>query len=291
MEQYLGLSTYPLDSPESIIFASLCLEGNLALWWEHSCRQADSPTAGFQSWTAFREALLAHLCPPSARPVAMQKMRELQQGRDSVSVFASKFLSLLTDLPDWGQDQKIDEFMAKANPDLTLPFAFMPHQPTTLEETIRMLSYYEQQQKQQRIVVKNYNKQAANNRYTTTSASTSYGHRDYSSTRAEPSTSEPMDIGTVRHRVMTIIEGTKTRYPRPDTPRRSSHSSRSASTFRSSSRATTPGRDRLANTTTRRSKLTQEQREELRANDGCLYCRQPHAGHIAANCPHLPSKK
>ena len=222
MEQYLGLSTYPLDSPESIIFASLCREGNLALWWEHSCRQADSPTAGFQSWTAFREALLAHLCPPSARPVAMQKMRELQQGRDSVSVFASKFLALLTDLPDWGQDQKIDEFMAKANPDLTLPFAFMPHQPTTLEETIRMLSYYEQQQKQQRIVVKNYNKQAANNRYTTTSASTSYGHRDYSSTRDEPSTSEPMDIGTIRHRVMTIIEGTKTRYPRLDTPRRSS---------------------------------------------------------------------
>ena len=85
----------------------------------------------------------------------MQKMRELQQGRDSVSVFASKFLALLTDLPDWGQDQKIDKFMAKANPDLTLPFAFMPHQPTTLEETIRMLSYYEQQQKQQRIVVKN----------------------------------------------------------------------------------------------------------------------------------------
>ena len=102
-----------------------------------------------------------------------------------------------------------------------------------------------------------------------------------------------MDIGTVRHRVMTIIEGTKTRYPRPDTPRRSSHSSRSrsASTSRSGSRATTPGRDRLANTTTRRSKLTQEQREELRANDGYLYCRQPHAGHIAANCPHLPSKK
>ena len=32
-------------------------------------------------------------------------------------------------------------------------------------------------------------------------------------------------------------------------------------------------------------KLTPEERNFLRANDGCYRCRKPHAGHVAANCP------
>ena len=288
MSQYLVMSGYNVNTPEAITFAAICLQGTLATWWENTCRQTSSSYAGFPHWAAFCTALFTYLCPPDARPRAMEKMRELQQGRDPVHVFVAKFLALLADIPDWSEQT---EFKAKANPDLAVSFALMTPQPTTLEEHIRLLTVFEQQQKEQRLQQKNFLKQANSRSHN------SYNHRDYSSTRVEPSTFAPMDIGTIRHRIMTLLEDTKTRHTRPDTPRpcRSSDSSRSRSpsaSHASSSRHTTPdkSKDRLANTSTRRSPLTDEERDSLRANDGCLYCRKPHAGHIAKNCPHRRNK-
>lgn len=40
----------------------------------------------------------------------------------------------------------------------------------------------------------------------------------------------------------------------------------------------------------RLQKITPEEREELRSTGGCFYCRRPHAGHMASNCPAKTNK-
>ena len=254
----LSIAGHDLNSPKTIAFVSVFLDGRARNWWEltkatifHTDPSIDPllhEAAGFTSWDTFAAAFQKHLGEDRPTDRAMERLVKLQQ-TTSVLSYGEKFTQHIKMLPTLdsastrffylqGLKTQIRQMMAGRFDDNT-PWPELHDlamQCDAVRSPINTSNYF----------------QPTNPRHPVSSSAT------------------PMDIGNI-----TTFNRSGSRSPSPH-PR--PHSSATRYT-----RPQTPASVRP------RPKLTPEERAYLKANGGCFRCRQP--GHFAHRCPENKNDK
>lgn len=237
------------DTPEAVRAASSLLSGAAQQWFQscvQSAKQAgygDETAGGFLTFDDFAKAMECFLGDPLPELKARIALRNLAQNR-SVLDYASEFQRLISYIP--GIDTG------------SLRFAFWyglkPRIQELLTGKIEDVETW-------------YGIRDLAHRFDTQMFMPKHGpfasSRSYSSPRDKRD--DPMDLGTAH-----VNSSARGRAPTPGPSRgRSPTPHRSMSPARSSA--------------PRLTKLTDQERAQLRAAGACFRCRQP--GHVSANCP------
>jgi hypothetical protein len=108
IEQYAALTR--IEEGARAFFAASFFRGPAALWWRSfvmALQDPANPAANIAcDWPRFREACLTQFRPVNAARVAREKLMNLTQ-TTSVAIYAHKFRTLLLDLRDLGEADRL----------------------------------------------------------------------------------------------------------------------------------------------------------------------------------------
>lgn len=110
VEQYFAGCGVTADNTK-LLFITTLLTGNASTWWRAQFRLQPDGTlqSNITTWSAFRAALLKQFEPINSAKIARDKIATLRQGK-SVQEYTARFQSLVLDIPDMADSEKIDRY-------------------------------------------------------------------------------------------------------------------------------------------------------------------------------------
>jgi hypothetical protein len=257
----MSLANVDLNSTACIRYASAYLTGSARQIWDRQVTTSRNEFGGCNNWFDFSELLKRHIDDPHPDVTARDKLRSLRQ-TGSVQHYADKYLALVSELPYRHEDDLRDDFIHGLKPKIKEWVKQVG--PKTLDDARRI----------------------AHEADTTTYAKPTSSHSSFSS-----SGSSPMELGSlisnsvskaVTAALSNLSVSSRGRSPtrRFRSDRRSLSPARRARSSSPSHKSHSPVPDRLLAPLNR---LTDNDRDELRARNICFFCRKP--GHHIRTCP------
>ncbi|MGH2639676.1 MAG: retrotransposon gag family protein [Rhabdochlamydiaceae bacterium] len=110
MEQYQTTCGATSDE-QRIAVATTFLRDAALTWWIAICRThtIDSPVR--TNWASFRSAFLERFQPVAATRAARFKLKDIQQGKQSVAEFSNRFQSLVQQISDMSEKDQIETYV------------------------------------------------------------------------------------------------------------------------------------------------------------------------------------
>lgn len=118
VEQYF-IAAGEEDDAVKVAFAGALLRDTALAWWETIVRdnvRQGTPEASC-TWAQFKQHLQLQFTPVNRVRVARDKLAQLQQ-RTSVNAYFSTFIQLTFEIPDMGDEEKMDKFFRGLKPEL-----------------------------------------------------------------------------------------------------------------------------------------------------------------------------
>lgn len=125
LEQYF--SAVGMPSEHKVKFAASCLRDAAATWWRSRLISLDTgltaessssaSTDSYLLWHNFAEALLKQFKPLNSSKIARDKLHRLRQ-TGSVLTLISTFNTLVADVPNMAEDEKMDRFCRACKPSI-----------------------------------------------------------------------------------------------------------------------------------------------------------------------------
>lgn len=184
--------------------------------------------------------------------IARDDLARCKQADGTAVAYVHRFRRICLLITDLSDSERLDRFLRGLNHRLRLELAI--HPPRDFDDACAII---------ERMESCDFSVRSSRVDYGPLASSSSYSHG--------PS---PMDLSSLMQRAPAnrdkASRGKDSRRPAPQRP---SNSRSNAPPTASANRPVF-------------TKLTDAERERLRSVDACLYCRTPHAGHVAADCPH-----
>ena len=99
-----------VDDTQAVKFAASLLEDEASTWWRAQALEEKGFLELQSDWTKFKAAIQTYFRPVNAKKQARDKIAELKQ-RASVKSYANEFRTLLLEIPDMSEDEKLDRFV------------------------------------------------------------------------------------------------------------------------------------------------------------------------------------
>lgn len=251
--------------PSVIGKCGAALQGMGVTWFRDMCAQSgDDCAGGFSSFDEFAAALTERFRNPSEPAKVSAALANIQQSsRESVVEYEARFLQLLDTASPALRTNELNrvEFLRGLKPDIANLVHAHPS-PMNFAETRAMAV---------RIGAPRHSLPAASQ----PTASSSATPMELGITQA--ALNEAVTVALASMNVGQHKSGkSRSATPGPRGRSRSRSASRSPSQRSASLRSASSSYDRG---------WKPGEKEALRAVEGCFYCRKPHAGHIAENCP------
>ena len=114
MEQYFKVARVP--DQEMVTITSMYLLGDAKLWWRtHVEDDADAGRGKINSWEALKKKLMDQFLPTNTAWVARDFLKKLKQ-TGTVRVYVKKFSSLMLDIKNMSEEDKLFNFMSGLQP-------------------------------------------------------------------------------------------------------------------------------------------------------------------------------
>ncbi|KAM2621540.1 hypothetical protein TB2_026279 [Malus domestica] len=99
------------DDESKISTATMFLADNALMWWRRRSMEIEQGTFSLTTWDEFKKDLMLHFYPQNAKYEAKEKLRWLKQ-TGSVKDYVNAFVSLLFEVPNMSEEDKLMYFMS-----------------------------------------------------------------------------------------------------------------------------------------------------------------------------------
>lgn len=272
---------------EKIQWAASLLRDDAQQWW-NTVKQRSEETRP-QTWAAFESAILLRFEPVDAKNTARHALLDLRQ-TSSLDAYVSQFLTLTSQVPTMGEEEKTTMFVHGLQPSLRVHL--LGDQPDTLDATIQKAARFDLAQhgdRRNRPPQRQWSSGWQSFGGQGRSFQSSSGHSAVTAGSFGPA---PMDLSQLQWRddqdsVFDRGVSGDGQWDSRDAGVAEGYDRQEPSTSASAQGSSRGQLQAMQQRPLRPPPLTTAMREELIRKGGCFRCRQ--AGHIAARCPAFPS--